>query len=488
MWRLFVSTLFGTAFGSVTDPCWSAGFSLVKRYSACVDGFCEGLFVDRRGNVLTSISLSLYDPLGCGEASAIVEEIRRDIGSSPTMLSESFHLLRSLLTEAVERLINPVKESIISNGRISNDTLQFMSSVHDCLMKISGIDESRQSLLDALVHSRFANIVLGLFEMSIEDFRSIPLDDRVGAERFAHVGHFVLDVMSVLNGLFDLRSLPDWTDTVSFLHLHRPGHRALHRMEMRLVEPALVTVSSDGATRLVDELDSWSSPGFPMNVWSWLYHFHSDDSTVSSFLADYVKNTLCASRRIGETIARFGYFDLRIRKALFTLIRICGDVVSLEDRIALSVGLLNHADNPRGGSAGESHSYHRFLGPRIGYSHEEALALPDIFKRGYLMVFMLQMKPQLNPDVLKNQKAFSCFGDFELIMRGFGRLIAIAVTVNSELPIALSLELWRSLHRDAVQLESIFYIRKGIRDILGPLGVSLFTPDEWDRLHMYLPM
>jgi hypothetical protein len=527
------------------DACNFVGLRLAKTISACVESFCSGIgYVPSDGVMVpNTIEGTERQRVSCVEAENLADRI---LTSSTVTGDEEVHArkrsrrtaafpsheLKEITDKLFPDICERVKKLLWNNEPIPRYMHQTLGDIDSTLLKLL-VSESegdwlriKEYITSSIGYRELIEVGSALVQQTV----LVPHSVDVLTGKTAQVIHFLLDIFSVLG-------VPPafvFTDAVFYstsqnLFANPVTYRLRHGGE---VGSSLATAFAMSPRQLVMVAQAMSlfasnHPRVPTSLVSIFLRFIStrtvgSESTAESIMMAQLHREVCP--KIAEILQRSPPGLGSNTKEGVSLIHHCRDQVPLFRLIDASIALsvegpirplvtlqetgetiaraLYASDIPLLGGV----SFRSSVGP--GVKH---FVVTDV-----IVIYKELHSPFIRKSdgvfVLKSATKFSSRTEFEKTMTGLGKAIGLGVLYQVPFSELLRIDqiLLTAIHRsvdygalrEALRLpqkdlrtveritkamddwafEPIWYIRKGIREILGPAGVFAISNREWDAL------
>ena len=455
------------------DACRFVGLRLAKVWSECESGteeeICTRFAADRTSGMFIPVAEMIPElrPITCAEAEGMLESILRPHSPVGDISGRVAAVLETDLIPAFKRMLfmgTPADEQVVTAmAEVDLSLLQMANSSPEALQYIQWGELT--DLAD-----------LFLSEMR----RSFPRDELWGP--FFHI---LMDLLSLV-------SLNLINDQEGIVIHSGVAHRSLYPFELVMnvshLSPAFFLTLSNvledfGKSRLM----STTNLGVVLAAAAALPYARTGNA-IEEILKAHIREVVCPILRyLFQTV----HFPNAWIKASLNLIAICRGRTSVAQLGSISLHL--------GG-------FRRFH-PGISFINPESLhfdsSVPwingfsdvEVPEPCQAAVSILQQYSYKHGIVtpqgqLRLKSSFDSPIIFQLVMLGYGRSLGLAVRYCRRgfvIPTRLSDSIFSEIHNSpnvSEQLElgeQLFHIRNGVKDVVGPVGVNVFSIEEWRR-------
>lgn len=528
MWRLWLLPVLQLAMShDIDDPCWFVGMYLAKTHSICVNNECSGIhWLENRAIVAPLILIARISyPVSnvtCEEAAGLKESVVNSVPYEPS--ADPTKKIQGIL-EDVRTLIVPAGGALVySNRRIGPMTLFGMRRVHDTILSLMKNQDNwpqiRRELLGSSIMEQLNHVSYLLSQLGINTPNSFDVHTGLTAD----FTHFVVDIGSFLGfGTF--------TDSMLLLRMGWTTVAQMNVVNYRLPGPMELNIKTVEAHLGAQPQQLWMAKVLsqfvdtmnnnPQSVpYADLLRMSAGFTVVLSRINIDTDNRISAAdaivryqlvKEVCPWIERvLEMIDMKEvwRKLGISLIELCSATVGTFElaRAARCLVSIQPTNPIPAGSSLMSSSVPWINGvdPNIG---DQKLFVIDTVKK-----FLRENDPVSFVDGLgrfKPAKAFSNRDHFEATNIAFGRAIGLCIrhgiavgdilTMDIIMAVAirqlpeneelyffirylkLTDQLDPALAVQELVFEPVYYIRIGIRDVLGPAGLYMFPRDVWMR-------
>jgi hypothetical protein len=502
--KLFIVLSLASAYG---DECLEVGLRYAKLQSICDGETCRYIrWNSDRSAILPYFLKADGEVVRCSEARAFVD-------NAPSVAipeAQILGMVRETIVPALQLFLfveqPPGPEAVKAMGAILSPSLR-----------------------DHLETEELTEL-LGLINSVTEQAASSSYNADTYLGEYAVVAHFIFDFLSIVEvDFFDWSRLYQLPGLTMAAIRSRPGYRDPYELEA-FWEPG--TSSVDLALEYAKTLDDIGTSGRVTDSHAErIARFHalwSPQAAAEAILASETRRILC--QRLPELAIRNPIFPPGLfRKAVLTVMELCEDE-SMFVRLTVSVLLSRKLDLFETVPVGNIEKALQLLTvDNINWAHFNPIdaeisqwpvfvvQLLNAYIKESNAVEFLDSVAQLRPS-----SAFSSFEEFRIAMTGLGRAIGFGLQINFKgtlgaLPLSQTqkITLRSGLHADYVfgTLEEVrnkdslsstekarvlldyvysplYFVRKGIRDSMGPLGLNCYSEPEWlfmIQKSLYLP-
>jgi hypothetical protein len=505
------------------DPCRFVGFRFGKAESTCGNGTCSG-FIRKAGSTRLSPVFKSTDgiPVSCEEAGHIMNEYFRTHGPSKEV--RPFRNTRSVPLEiqtALDSLLTTVVPAIggmlFLRTVIDEEVRRTMRSIDEAFIGHLRQPANREMLRSSIVSSPGFHELERLWKETLNWSGSVPLAIDVDSGFTAPFLHFYLDLFSILDDRVEMRSC-DFSLYLPIVAGNQTGYRPdFEEFEFSGIPKSSLT-HPPNALRLAESIYRVTANPGDSEAASCaivlISRLASSDASpaTQALLGLQVVSEFCPLLANILTIGKHHWS--RAIKLTVSALAHCRGAIPESVLIQASLSLWQ----PRGG-----HDLLRepLLGPLVNEVVNLAFPWSDgfdpsvdqtnIIAYNITKEFFAVTAPFVSVrglQLFRRKSSYQSRGVFEIAMRGLGRTIGLCIRYNGPcrelIPLSDDIlqtifeahnseslrqsmnldeifsEYTTSIEENILQFiyEPIFFVRIGIRDILGPPGVFALYPNR----------
>ena len=464
---------------AIFDPCYFVGFRIAKAYSTCVESLCSNLLFDEAtGRIMISsggqTSEGLH-PVSYSQA----KQIRARIFSS-SLDGERKRKRQDMVDPTLQDIRTEINPSIRALLYMDQPCAvkEAMARVDSNILKMSFESESwgsnRRALLSSPEMTELAHLLKLLIHKSITSPASYDMATGITAPFL----HFMYDLLSLLPlEVMDARERAViYKVVVRFSPFHREPYIGEFPVHSRMPFVDIARTIDD----LADPRRAWKM-GNVMDIIFDYNRLSFEDSLAARLILQHETRRVVCDQLVGfSRIEIPTYATPLFVKTIVSAIDLCKAKLPLVHRLEAS---LNVAE--KRGTA--------FLPSSVDFDDS---SLPWIM--GFYPAVHISPASRAEAAVREymtsmiHLQAFSEFDsreELERAMTSFGRALGLVVRYNRgrlaeilDIPPVIFRELSdKPLVRQTP--EAIFFIHRGMQDVLGPAGIHIFTSDEWMSMH-----
>ena len=506
----------------VMDACYFVGLRMAKTVSNCQDGYCSNISFSTATGLF---QLSCMDspglrPVTCQEAEEtrqavyasipgvdqpLLKRPRRGVSRLPDILLNYFDDIRLDIHSALRKLI-------FMDAPIQFHVAEIMAQSDQALLRMSGDDVFWQTYSTVVATAPEITELWRLWNLLLEKSLNSPNSYDIQTGLTAPFVHFLYDMGSVLG---DIGLLPEQADLlVKVAGRYDPVHRQPYTREYRRALHAEMPAVARAI--IIDELVARKRTELGPLFNIILNLKHSSDRDASEWILRHkiIKGmcpkltSIVVSPIRADTVPFF-------TKACLSLIELCRDSLPSDRLIAAStqLGLQGFSRIER---LPFDHPAHvDFFDASLTWMrglNSSLVPNPRDFASDALAVFVGTHRPVRDCGVVSEFATPSNFAsrdEFEKVMIAFGRAIGLAIAYKGLIYPAVRLGLFQFtairskvsfellkgvvsltgaersspvIEEDAIMRKvymPVFFIRRGIQDVLGPMGIDALNEAEW---------
>lgn len=499
--------LTGLVWGSSSklDPCWFAGWRFARTESRCESLICQGLarmVADGAIRPTAAARKEQHRDLTCEEAAQISEDFIGRFPEHDTMSSSD-------RDQMINDILRVLETTVVTDGRrmlfgapaaLMPETIEVMSWIDFHLMRVlrEVTDDDWQGITNRLRSSKeYDN--LRILALQINDWSSnAPFSLDIIPGNFGSFSNFLFDLVSLIE------NPQTWVSRMGSINILAEygliEHRSPHWTEYRRRLVLFHEQSTDLQIKFAEMLDNFDYLDSPSIAWV-VQVIATIDNRPSHKLsaAEAVIRRQLGTRVCGKLVKMMPQLMSIWKgfKKLVTLLDVCRRSVSERDIVTANRELMRLSDARVAELVSEA---------LPGFESEPLSNIQGLedSERQRLMVnaieHCLRIQDPLENGLFKQREKFESTCKFEKSMRMFGRCIGFSVLyagkVNKVLRMrrSLAMTLYKKLEEEdllaelglvhkyqltSVVYEPVHFIRIGIQDIVGPLGVQAFSEFRW---------